>query len=434
MALSYVSLVLDLYDGQGNPVTTGTVTLSPNATVLDASDHIVVTRKPVVISLFQNPVPTVSLVATDNSGLSPSGWGWLIQPVFPGAPDGQVYELLFASGATQYMSGLLPATAGPLITTYATGAALAAEVARAEAAEAVLTGNIPSLPVSLAHGGTGQTSAAAAITALTGTQTAGKYLRSDGTNAALAVIQAGDVPTLNQSTTGSAASANALNSATTTVGVSAATAPTSGQVLTATSGTAATWQTISGGGGGGIAPPAGDIGGSAGTPTVVATHLSSALPVNQGGTGAATLTGLVTGNGTSAMTAVTAPSGAVVGTSDTQTLTAKRVSPRVATLTVSSATYTPAGDTTDLALIASPTADFTVAAPTGTPVDGQKLMLRITSSGTGRTPTWNSAYLSSGIATLPASALPASKTVTLGFTWDASPSKWVLLALDGTGY
>lgn len=41
------------------------------------------------------------------------------------------------------------------------------------------------------------------------------------------------------------ASANALESATTTVNVSSATAPTSGQVLTATSGTAATWQTPS---------------------------------------------------------------------------------------------------------------------------------------------------------------------------------------------
>ena len=42
----------------------------------------------------------------------------------------------------------------------------------------------------------------------------------------------------------------ALQSATTTVNVSSATAPTTGQVLTATSGTAATWQTPSGGGGG----------------------------------------------------------------------------------------------------------------------------------------------------------------------------------------
>ncbi len=59
--------------------------------------------------------------------------------------------------------------------------------------------------LAVASGGTGQTSAAAAITALTGTQTSGRYLRSDGTNAALAAIQAADVPTLNQNTTGTAA-------------------------------------------------------------------------------------------------------------------------------------------------------------------------------------------------------------------------------------
>jgi hypothetical protein len=42
---------------------------------------------------------------------------------------------------------------------------------------------------------------------LTGTQTSGQYLRSNGTNAALAAIQAADVPTLNQNTTGNAATA-----------------------------------------------------------------------------------------------------------------------------------------------------------------------------------------------------------------------------------
>jgi len=59
--------------------------------------------------------------------------------------------------------------------------------------------------VGIAQGGTGQTTQAAALTALSGTQSSGKYLRSDGTNTALASIVAGDVPTLNQSTTGSAA-------------------------------------------------------------------------------------------------------------------------------------------------------------------------------------------------------------------------------------
>lgn len=47
---------------------------------------------------------------------------------------------------------------------------------------------------------------------------------------------------------GTVATANALKSATTTVNVSAATAPTAGQILTAVDGTHATWQSGSGGG------------------------------------------------------------------------------------------------------------------------------------------------------------------------------------------
>ena len=60
--------------------------------------------------------------------------------------------------------------------------------------------------LAIADGGTGQSTAAAAITALTGTQTSGYYLRSNGTNSVLAAIVAADVPTLNQNTTGSAGS------------------------------------------------------------------------------------------------------------------------------------------------------------------------------------------------------------------------------------
>jgi hypothetical protein len=68
---------------------------------------------------------------------------------------------------------------------------------------------------------------------------------------ALTVAVAADFPTLNQNTTGTAAvatAANGLNSATTTVVINAATAPTAGQVLTATSSTAADWATPSAGG------------------------------------------------------------------------------------------------------------------------------------------------------------------------------------------
>jgi hypothetical protein len=64
--------------------------------------------------------------------------------------------------------------------------------------------------VDIANGGTGQTTAAAAITALTGTQTSGQYLRSNGTAAALSAIQVADVPTLNQNTTGTASNVTGI--------------------------------------------------------------------------------------------------------------------------------------------------------------------------------------------------------------------------------
>lgn len=63
------------------------------------------------------------------------------------------------------------------------------------------------------------------------------------------------------------------------------------------------------------------------------TGLTTPLTVAQGGSGAATLTGILKGNGTSAFTAVTAPSGTIVGTTDTQTLTNKTLTtPIIATI------------------------------------------------------------------------------------------------------
>jgi hypothetical protein len=70
-------------------------------------------------------------------------------------------------------------------------------------------------------------------------------LKSTTGTGALTIATSGDFPTLNQDTTGKSAKTDALNSASTVVNISSALAPTNGQVLTATSGTTATWQTPS---------------------------------------------------------------------------------------------------------------------------------------------------------------------------------------------
>jgi hypothetical protein len=68
-----------------------------------------------------------------------------------------------------------------------------------------LTGNATNVTgvVALANGGSGQTSAQAAMNAFAGAVTSGSYLRGNGTNVVMSTIQAADVPTLNQNTTGS---------------------------------------------------------------------------------------------------------------------------------------------------------------------------------------------------------------------------------------
>ena len=115
--------------------------------------------------------------------------------------------------------------------------------------------------------------------------------------------------------------------------------------------------------------------------------LTGVIDVANGGTGASTLTGLLVGNGTSAMTAVTAPSGAVVGTTDTQTLTNKRVNPRISS-TTSTATLTVNSDSFDQAVLTAQSVALSVAAPTGTPVNGQKLIIRIEDNATAQTISW----------------------------------------------
>lgn len=153
------------------------------------------------------------------------------------------------------------------------------------------------------------------------------------------------------------------------------------------------------------------------------------LAVSNGGTGATTLTGLVLGNGTSTFTTVTAPSGAVVGTTDTQTLSSKRVNPRVVSASATSGNLTINGDTTDLYKAEGLTGAITLLTPSGTPVDGQKLMIRFEDNGSARSITWTTsagAFRAVGI-TLPTTTV-LSKPTYVGCIYNSTDGFWDAVA------
>jgi hypothetical protein len=90
-----------------------------------------------------------------------------------------------------------------------------------------VTGTLP-----IANGGTGETTRQAAMDALAGAVTSGQYLRGNGTDVVMSAIQAADVPTLNQNTTGSAATftSTTQNSQFNSVGVGTAGSGTAGEI------------------------------------------------------------------------------------------------------------------------------------------------------------------------------------------------------------
>jgi len=147
---------------------------------------------------------------------------------------------------------------------------------------------------------------------------------------------------------------------------------------------------------------------------------NAAATLTRSGSHALTLT-------TSGTTSVTLPTTGTLATlAGTETLTNKRIDLRV-TSAASASTLTPSVATADVFAYTALAATLTINAPTGTPVDGTRLLFRFLDNGTSRTLTWNATYTPIGII-LP-TATTVNKTSYIGCLYNANNTRWDVIAV-----
>jgi hypothetical protein len=196
----------------------------------------------VTVSNYTN-VTTLTTIPANSKGIftyTSSGWYYNVIPVTANTATGTVTSVAATVPSFLSVSGSPITTSGTLAISYS-GTALP-----------------------LANGGTGATTAQAAMNALAQAVTSGSYLRGNGTNVVMSTIQAADIPTLNQNTTGTAANVTGTvaianggtnSTATATAGAVAygtgtayafTAVGTAGQVLTSSGAGVPTWTSVSG--------------------------------------------------------------------------------------------------------------------------------------------------------------------------------------------
>lgn len=160
-------------------------------------------------------------------------------------------------------------------------------------------------------------------------------------------------------------------------------------------------------------------------PAAVTSHIYT-LPGTVG-TNGAFWTQTTSGTTATILNTKVVPTGVVVGDTDTLTLTNKRVTARITTIT-SSATPTVNTDNCDCVTITALAAAITSMTTnlTGTPVNFDQLEYRIKDDGTARAITWGASFVS-GPTALPSTTV-ISKPLHVWLTWDSVQSKWVCIS------
>lgn len=110
------------------------------------------------------------------------------------------------------------------------------------------------------------------------------------------------------------------------------------------------------------------------------------------------------------------------------------LAPRVLVLASNSATPAINVSLFDEADISAQTAAITsfTSGLSGTPIDGQQLVIRIAAT-TAAAIAWGTSFQSSGSVALPLTTV-TSRTITVGLRYNSTAAKWICLAADPTGY
>tara|TARA_R110002126_G_scaffold10089_3_gene45424 strand:+ start:692 stop:1348 length:657 start_codon:yes stop_codon:yes gene_type:complete len=169
---------------------------------------------------------------------------------------------------------------------------------------------------------------------------------------------------------------------------------------------------------------------SGGTVQVLATKAGASGDVV--GPASATNNGIALFDGTTGKlikdSATLLPSGSIVGTTDTQTLTNKTIQSRVVVI-ADATSVTINADNTDIATQANTqvAGTLTMNAPTGTLYNGQKLIFRMSSTAV-QTFSWNAVFAGSTDLGLPTASSGGGLTDYVGFIYNSTSSKWQMLA------
>jgi len=259
----YITVHGTFLDSFDNP-SQGSITFAPPPVLVDPGSSVIYSR-PVSANLDSTGSFSVSLVCTDNPPLVPVGWSYTVTERIAGAAP-RIYQVF------------LPHTLGSSV-----DFSTVTPIPSVTGVPAI----IPSGVVAPGYGGLAYSQTWSGSNTYTGT-----------------TVFSGPVTLSGYLATGSSASGDLSGTypgptVSAVKGVAVSGTPATGQVLTATSTSAATWATPTTGG----VQIGGDLGGTLGSPTVTATHLGSPLPLAQGGTNAATAAGARTqlGLGTSAV-------------------------------------------------------------------------------------------------------------------------------------